>query len=60
MGKKQGGKTLSSKVEEIKSIDVPTKVFDICRFVGLFKYYRDVRRNCVNTLTPLKIYAPLK
>ena len=41
VGKKRV-KSLSSKLEVIKSIDVPTKVCDVWRFVGIVNYYRDM------------------
>ena len=33
---------LLSKVEVIKAINVPTKVCDVRRFVGIVNYYRDM------------------
>ena len=44
---------LSSKVDAIGKIDVPTKVRDLLRFSGLVNYYRDMWRNCEHTLYPL-------
>ena len=49
-----GLRLLSSKVESIKSIDVPTKVRDVQRFVGLVNYYKDTWRKRAHTLSPLK------
>ena len=52
-----GVRTLLSRAEAIKSFDVPTKVRDIRRFVGLRNYYRDMWRKCAHTLSPLtKLY----
>ena len=45
---------LSYKVESIKTIDVPTKVHDVRRFVGLVNYYRDMWRKRAHTLAPIK------
>ena len=44
---------LSYKVEAIESIDVPTKVRDVRRFVLLLNYYRDMWCNRAHTLAPL-------
>ena len=41
------------KLEAIKAIDVPTKVCDVQRFVGIGKYYRDILRKRAHTLAPL-------
>ena len=45
---------LSFKVEAIKSIEVPTKLHNIWRFVGIVKYYRDMWRKREHTRAPLK------
>ena len=42
-----------SKVEAIKAIDVPTKVRDVQRFVGLINYYRDISIKHAHTLVPI-------
>ena len=48
-----GVRPLFSKVEAIKSIDVPTKVLEVRRFVGLVNYYRDMWHKRAHTLAPL-------
>ena len=48
-----GLRPLSHKVEAIKSIDVPTKLCDVWRFVGLVNYYRYMWRKRAHTLSPL-------
>ena len=45
---------LSYKVEEIKSIDVPTKVRDVRRFVVIVNFYRDMWRKIAHKISPLK------
>ena len=42
-----------SKSEAIKSIDVPNKVRDVWRFVGIVNYYGDMWSNRAHTLSPL-------
>ena len=44
---------LASKVESIKSINTPTKVRDVRRFVGLVNDYWDIWRKRAYTLAPL-------
>ena len=49
---------LASKVESIKSINTPTKVRDVRRFVGLVNDYWDIWRKRAYTLAPLtKLYS---
>ena len=48
-----GLRQLSSKVESIKSINVPTKVCDVRRFVGLVNFYKYMWNKRAHTLAPL-------
>ena len=48
------------KVEAIKSIDVPTKVHNIRRFVGIVNSYRDIRSKHTHTLARLVKLCPMK
>ena len=53
-----GVRLLSYKVKAIKSINIPTKVLDVHRFVGLVNYYRDMWCRSAYTLSPLtKIFS---
>ena len=48
---------LSSKVESIKIIGIPTKICDVHRFIGLVNYYRYMWCKHEHTLAPLtKLY----
>ena len=49
----QGMRSLSSKVDNIKKINAPSKVHDARRFVGLLNYYRDMWHKRACTLAPL-------
>ena len=53
MGKQHQGEAPTPQIEAIKEIDVPTKLRDVCRFVGLVNYHRDTWHKHVNTLSPL-------
>ena len=44
---------LSSKAEALKSIDVPTKVRGVQKFVRIVNYYREMWRKRAHTLSPL-------
>ena len=48
-----GVRPLLSKVEVIKSINVPTKVRGVRRFVGLINYYRKMWRKHAQKVAPL-------
>ena len=49
-----GVRLLSSKVEAIKEIVVPTKVCDVRRFVGIVYSNRDMWRKRAHALSPLR------
>ena len=55
-----GVRLISSKVETIKEINIPAKVRDVRRFVGLMNYYRDIWRKRANTLAPLTKLCSMK
>ena len=57
---KNDAETLLSKVDYIKEIYAPTKVCDVCWFVGIFIYYRDMCRRRENTLSPKTKLWPTK
>ena len=50
---KNGVRPLSFKAYYIKTINVPTKLRDVRRFVGLMNYYRDMWRKRSHTLASL-------
>ena len=52
-GQAKRGRHISSKLEAIKAIVVPTKVKNIHSFVVIVNYYRDMWRKSANKLAPL-------
>ena len=51
---------LPYKVEAIMEINVPTKVRDLHRFLGIFDYYRDMWCKSAHTLADLKQLCLIK
>ena len=49
----QGVRPLLSNIDSVNKIDVPTKVCDVHRLLGLVNLYRDMWHNRVRTLVTL-------
>ena len=50
---KDGVRTLSTKLYDIKSIDSPTNVHNLCWFIGIIHYYRDMWHKRAHKISPL-------
>ena len=46
-------KSQTSKVQLILALKLPTNVKDLCRFLGMVQYYRDLCAKCSEMLSPL-------
>ena len=48
-----GLKPQPKKVQVILAITLPKQVKDLCKFLGMFQYYRDLWARCSEMLAPL-------